>query len=67
VRRAALLVTTGLVLAASGLALNEWELRRQELAQPVSLPVVTAPPPPPVSAGAAPVIPPAEFFSPVTP
>ncbi len=67
VRRAALLVTTGLVLAASGLALNEWELRRQELAQPAPLPVVIAPPPPPISAGAAPVIPPAEFFSPVTP
>jgi type II secretory pathway predicted ATPase ExeA len=66
-RRAALLVTMGLVLAASGLALNEWELRRQELAQPVSLPAVTAPPPQPISAGVAPVIPPAEFFSPVTP
>jgi general secretion pathway protein A len=66
-RRAALLVTIGFVLAASGLALNEWELRRQELAQPVVLPVVTAAPPPPISAGVAPVIPPAEFFSPVTP
>ena len=66
-RRAALLVAMGAVLAAGGLALNEWELQRQELAQPVQLPVVTAPPPPPISAGAAPVIPPAEFFSPVAP
>ena len=66
-RRAAILVTAGVVLAASGLALNEWELRSRELAQPLSLPVVTAPPPPPMSAGNAPVIPPAEFFSPVAP
>jgi len=59
VRRAAVLVAAGLVLAA-GLALNEWALRRQE---PVALPAVAAPPPQPVSAVAAPVIPPAEFFA----
>lgn len=66
-RRAALLVTLGVVLAASGLALNEWELRSEELAQPVPLPLVSAAPPPPVSAGPAPIIPPAEFFAPVLP
>jgi hypothetical protein len=55
------------IVAAIGLALNEWELQRQELAQPVTLPVVAAPLPPFISAAAAPVIPPAEFFSPVTP
>jgi hypothetical protein len=66
-RRAALLATAGLALAAGGVAVNEWELRRQELAQPLLLPAVTAPPPQPVSAGAAPVVPPAEFFSPVIP
>jgi general secretion pathway protein A len=66
-RRAALLVTLGITLAVSGLALNDWELRRQELAQPVALPIVSAPTPPPVSAGPAPVIPPAEFFAPVLP
>jgi general secretion pathway protein A len=66
-RRATALLAIGAILAASGVALNEWELRRQELAQPVTLPVVTAPPLPPISAGVAPVIPPAEFFSPVTP
>ena len=66
-RRAALLIAAGVVLAASGLALNEWELRRQELAQPPLLPAVAAPPAPAISFGAAPVIPPAEFFSAVTP
>jgi general secretion pathway protein A len=66
-RRAALLVAIGVGLIGSGLALNEWELRRQQLAQPVPLPVVSAPAPPPVSAGPAPVIPPAEFFAPVLP
>ena len=66
-RRAALLVTAGLVLAASGLAVNEWELRRQELAQPLPLPALPVAPTQPVSAGAAPVIPPAEFFAPVNP
>ncbi len=66
-RLAALLVTIGVVLAGSGLALSEWELRGQELAQPVPLPLVSAATPPPVSAGPAPVIPPAEFFAPVLP
>jgi type II secretory pathway predicted ATPase ExeA len=65
VRRAALLATAGLV-AAIGLALNEWQLRRQEPAQPLTLPSVAALAPP-VNAGVAPVIPPAEFFSPVKP
>jgi hypothetical protein len=66
-RRAALLIAIGVVLAISGLALNEWELRRQELAQPVPLPAVSAPVAPPINAGVAPVIPPAEIFSPVVP
>lgn len=65
-RRAALVVTTVLALAATGMLLNQWQLQRQELAQPLSLPAVAAPPPQPVSAGVAPVIPPAEFFAPVT-
>ncbi len=64
-RRTALLVTAGMALGAIGFALNEWDGRRGALAQP--LPAVVAPPAQPVSAGAAPVIPPAEFFSSVTP
>ena len=60
-------MTAGVVLAVAGLGLNEWDLRRQELSQPLLLPTVAAPAPPPVSAGVAPVIPPAELFSPVTP
>jgi type II secretory pathway predicted ATPase ExeA len=67
VRRALLLIVAGVIVAASGLTFNEWELRRRELAQPITLPVVTAPPPPSISAGVAPVIPPPEFFPPVTP
>ncbi len=67
IRRAALLITAGVVLAATGLGLNEWELRRQELAQPPLLPAVAAPPAPAIGSGAAPVIPPAEFFSAVNP
>ena len=64
-RHTALLVTAGMALGAIGLALNEWDRRRQALVQP--LPAVAAPPAQPVSAGAAPVIPPAEFFSSVKP
>jgi general secretion pathway protein A len=60
-RLVALLATAGLVLAASGRGINEWELRRRS--QLVSLPAVPAPPSPPVSAAAAPVIPPADFFA----
>jgi general secretion pathway protein A len=66
-RRAAILVAAGLALATAGLGLNEWELRRQELAQPVSLPALPVAPAKHVSAGAAPVIPPPEFFAPVIP
>jgi hypothetical protein len=66
-RRAAILVAAGLALATAGLGLNEWELRRQELAQPVSLPALPTAPAKHVSAGAAPVIPPPEFFAPVIP
>jgi type II secretory pathway predicted ATPase ExeA len=66
-RHAALLITAGLVLVVSGLALNESEVRRQELAQPPLLPAVARPPAPPISFGVAPVVPPAEFFSAVTP
>jgi general secretion pathway protein A len=61
-RRAALLVLAGVVLTIGGLAVNEWELRRQELTRSVPLPAVAAPPKQPISAAAAPVIPPADFF-----
>jgi general secretion pathway protein A len=66
-RRTALIVTTVLALAAAGVLLDQWEARRQELAQPVPLPALPAPPPQSISAGAAPVIPPADLFAPVTP
>lgn len=67
-RRAALLVTLGIALGLAGVALNEWELRREELAQPLPLPALpAAPAPSPVSAGVAPVVPPAEFFAPAIP
>lgn len=67
-RLAAVLAATGLILLAAGLAVNEWELLRQELAQPIPLPgLPAAPPPRPVSAPPAPVIPPAEFFFAITP
>jgi type II secretory pathway predicted ATPase ExeA len=65
--RAALLVAVGFAVTGTGLALNEWAMQRQELAQPVLLPAVSAPARPPLSAGPAPVIPPAEFFAPVLP
>ena len=64
-RWAAMLVTTALVLVAAGFGMNEWDLRRQELAQPLTLPTLPTPPAQPVNAGAAPVVPPAEFFAPV--
>jgi general secretion pathway protein A len=66
-RHAALLVTAGLVLVASGLILNEWQVGRQELVQPLLLPAVAIPPAPVISFGPAPVIPPAEFFAPAVP
>ena len=61
-RHAAILTIGGLMLVVAGLSLNEWELRSFELSQPLSLPALPAPPRHPISAGAAPVIPPAEFF-----
>ena len=64
-RRGAVLVTAGLALGALVPALSMWDQRGQELVQPV--PVVAAPPPLRFSAGVAPVIPPAEFFSSVKP
>jgi general secretion pathway protein A len=64
-RHAAVLTIGGLMLAVAGLSLNEWELRRFELSQPLLLPVLPAPPRHPIAAGAAPVIPPADFFVPV--
>jgi general secretion pathway protein A len=66
-RRAVLLAAMGLILLAAGVALNEWELQRQELAQPVSLPALPDKPRYPVGGGAAPVVPPAEFFIAILP
>ena len=37
-RRALMLATAGALLTVVGLGLNEWDVRRQELAQPLSLP-----------------------------
>lgn len=65
-RRGALMATTILMLGATGVFLAQWELQHQELAQPLALPALPAAPAPPVGSGAAPVIPPAEFFAPVT-
>ena len=62
-RRAALLAAAGVLLAIAGLGLNEWEVLRQELAQPLSLPAVPAPPAQRFGAVATPVAPPAEFFA----
>ena len=67
IRRAALLVTTVLALAATGLLLNQWEVQRRELAQPVTLPMLPSAPPQPVGAGPALVSPPPEFFAAVAP
>lgn len=61
-RRAALVAAAGLFLAIGGIALNEFEVRRQQLAQPIALPAVTPPPSPIIGFGPAPVVPPAEFF-----
>lgn len=66
-RRAAVVVAVGVLLAVAGVALNEFELRRQELAQPIALPAVTPPPSPVVGFGPAPIVPPAEIFSPAIP
>jgi hypothetical protein len=62
-RHAAMLAAIGMGLAAAGLGLNEWELRRQELAQPIAMPALPRPPQYSLSAPVAPVIPPADFFA----
>jgi hypothetical protein len=66
-QRAALLAAVGLVLLAVGLGLNEWDLRREEFAQPLPLPVLPAAPRHHIGSGAAPVIPPADFFAAIIP
>ena len=66
-RRAALAATAGLLLAIGGIALNEFELRRRELAEPISLPPVAVPPSAVIGFGPAPVIAPAGSFSPAIP
>ena len=63
VRRAVMLAAAGVVLALAGIGLNEWDVRSQELAYPVSLPAVPVPPAQFVGAAAAPVVPPAEVFA----
>jgi general secretion pathway protein A len=65
-RRLAGLVVTLVVALGALLALKAWD-PRPELARPLLLPAVAAPPHLPFSAGAAPVIPPAEFFASVKP
>jgi general secretion pathway protein A len=67
VRRAALLASMVLVLATTGVLLNQWDLQRQELTQPLTLPALPTAPVQPIRAGANPVIPPPEFFAPVVP
>ena len=62
-QRAAMLAALGLLLIVAGLALNEGDIRRRELAQPVQLPALPAPPKNRLSAPPAPVIPPADFFA----
>jgi general secretion pathway protein A len=66
-RHAMILTAAGLMLAVAGLGLNEWELRRQELSRPVTLPALPASPAQRVGAGAAPIIAPADFFAPTKP
>jgi type II secretory pathway predicted ATPase ExeA len=66
-RHAAILAVAGLALIIAGIAVNEWELRREELTQPVQLPPLPPPPAQHVRYGAAPVIPPAASFAYVIP
>jgi len=66
-RHAAILAVAGIALIIAGLAVNEWELRREELAHPVQLPLLPPPPSQHVRSGAAPVIPPAASFAYTTP
>ena len=66
-RRAALAAITGLLLALGGVAANEFDLQRQQLAQPISLPAVATPPAPVIGFGPAPIVAPADIFSPATP
>ena len=63
VRRAAMLVAVGLVLIVAGLIVNEWDIRRQALAQPLPFPGLPTAPPRIVPSAVAPVIPPADFFA----
>lgn len=66
-RHAAILAVAGLALIIAGIAVNEWELRREELTHPVHLPPLPPPPTQHVRFGAAPVIPPAASFAYVIP
>ena len=66
-RRAAALAIVGVVLIMAGLAVNEWELRREELSHPLALPPLPPPPKQHVRAGLAPVIPPASSFAYIAP
>jgi general secretion pathway protein A len=65
--RAAMLAALGLLLIVTGLVVNEWDVRRQELAQPLPLPGLPAAPPRTVASAVAPVIPPADFFAATNP
>ena len=66
-RRAAALAIAGVVLIMAGLAVNEWELRREELSHPLAFPPLPPAPKQHVRAGAAPVIPPASSFAYIAP
>jgi general secretion pathway protein A len=61
--RAVRLAALGLLLIVTGLVVNEWDVRRRELAQPLQLPGLPAAPPRTVASGVAPVVPPADFFT----
>lgn len=65
--RAAILAALGLLLIVTGLVVNEWDVRRRELARPLPLPGLPTAPPRTVASGAAPVVPPADFFAPTNP
>jgi general secretion pathway protein A len=62
-RRAAILAIVGVLLIMAGLAVNEWELRREELTHPLPIPPLPPPLKQHVRFGAAPVIPPASSFA----
>lgn len=66
-RRAAVLAIAGVLLIMAGLAVNEWELRGEELTHPLPMPPLPPPPKQHVRAGAAPVIPPASSFAYIAP